>query len=142
MKRLVWIWVLLMIGSGLAVFAGAENDPVNAEVVWALDYQLPSHECKKPKLRNSNQPDQIDKFERKSKRYRKCIAEYQTAIIEDHQRIVASVEHGISRLQAEILVKNLHAIEATVVETGEDISLTVDPFAAERLFLQPARPSI
>ncbi len=121
--------------------AAADTTP-GPEVAWALSYELPAHDCKRPKLRNSNQPDAVSKFERKTKRYVKCVVKYQTAIIEDHQKIIAAAEQGVTTEQAETLVAHLRAIEAAVVELGEDSTVTLDPLEAERLLSVGNRPSI
>jgi hypothetical protein len=65
-------WLCLVCLSSFAIMAHAEDNPVHPEVQWALDYQLPEHECRMPELRNSNEvAGRIEKFEREAKRYSK-----------------------------------------------------------------------
>lgn len=137
------VLTLVLCSSNFVSTAVAEDIDTNAEVAWVLNYQVPAHTCKKPKLRQSNQnADQISRFQRQSKRYVKCVAEYQTAIIEDHQRIVAAAEHGITSEQTQVFVEKLRGIEATVVELGGSTTTTIDPLEADRLLSVGNRSSI
>ena len=137
------VLTLAICSSNFVSIAAAEEAHTNTEVEWVLGYEIPAHDCKKPKLRQSNQnADQISRFQRQSKRYARCVAEYQTGIIEDHQRIIAAAEHGISKDQTQIFVEKLRNIEATVVELGGSAGSSIDPLEAERLLSVGNRSSI
>jgi len=141
-KRHLYLAVSIVVSGWFTVALAAEA-PVSPELKWALSYEMPSYKCKKPKLRQSNQTaDQFARFERKSKHYARCVADYQTQAIEDHGRIVAAAEQGVTQAQAEILVEKLRGIESAVIEIGENSVTQLDPKEADRILSIPSRSSI
>lgn len=136
-------WILLIFSSLSVAEALAEENELNPEVAWALDYQIPKYKCTKPTLRQSNQTaDQFARFERKSKQYAKCVADYQTQIIDDHARIIASADAGITQEQAQVMFEKLREIETVVMKIGESSVTTLDPSEAQRILSVPNRSSI
>lgn len=137
------LWTALIFPSLFVASATADDLAMNPEVAWALDYQIPKYKCKKPTLRQSNQTaDQFARFERKSKQFAKCVADYQTEIIDDHARIVAAAETGITQEQADVMFEKLREIEAVVVRIGESSITPLDPSEAQRSLTLPSRSSI
>ncbi len=113
------------------------------EVDWALAYKVPEAECKKPNSRRSNEvAGRADRYERKLKRYIRCVKEYQTVLISDHQRIFKAAEHGINQEQALVFVDNLKQIEGTLESLGEQFVIEQDYTELQRIFVMGNRPSI
>ena len=127
----------------VALPAAADKDAETRDMNWVANYEIPGHDCKEPKLRQSNQnADQISRYQRKLKRYRKCVGEYQQILIADHQQIISIAQQSATPEQTTMVVEKLAEIQEAVVSMGEGQSLEVDPLEVERIGSVGNRPSI
>ncbi|NKC00726.1 MAG: hypothetical protein GKR90_19835 [Pseudomonadales bacterium] len=131
--------LVLMIGFLISPGVAADTHP---EVAWSLGYSVPEHKCVKPRMRKSNTEGQTDRFQRKVARFANCVKKYQTGLIADHQRILASAEHGLTKGQAEQLVGSLKSIEQSLVSLGEDFVVEQDYSDLQRVLVMGNRSSI
>jgi hypothetical protein len=94
-------------------------------------------------MRQSNEvAGYLDRYKRKLDRYVSCVKDYQSSLIEDHQRIVAAAERGLTGDQAREFVAILKSIEATIEGLGEDVVIERDTAELERILSVGNRPSI
>ena len=130
-SRLLWIALILLL-PGLA--SGEEPMSVQA----ALDYQLPENTCSKPEIitdaasvsapiqdassttifegTSTASVSDIDHYERgrlerKEKRWRSCLAEYKSGLLDDMERLKGSAQHGLTEAQAHAIVANMALIQ-------------------------------
>ena len=105
----------------------AVADTVHPDVEWSLAYQIQETECVKPRMRQSNEvAGQLERYERRLGHYMKCVEKYQAGLIQDHQRIFAAAEHGLSEQQALHFVETLKSIEAALQTLGEGLGIEHD----------------
>ena len=137
--------ILGILVSGLVLAAGpaSAETPEQKDMSWVVGYEIPEHDCKEPKLRQSNQSaDQISRFQRKLKRYRKCVGEFQQQLTADHQQIITIAQQSATPEQTTVVVEKLQGIQAAVVELSQSQGLEVDPTDIEQLNSVGNRPSI
>ena len=120
--------VLLM---GSSAFAQTDASEVHEKVQAALDWQLPHNACEKPQLlgetadvvdtdgvrvRLDVDSYQLDRFERKQKRWQTCIEKYKRALFADFEDLNNSAQYGLSRQQANVILGKMALIQ-TVLES-------------------------
>jgi hypothetical protein len=104
---------------------------IHESVQAALDWQLPTNTCKQPKplageLQDIEDSDgvsnrvgvdsyQLDRYERKQKRWEDCVIDYKEAILEDFEELKNSAQYGLTQLQAETILTKLAQIQAAVI---------------------------
>jgi hypothetical protein len=121
----------------------AAPEALDPEVEWSLEYVMPESTCVKPPMRQSNEvAGYLDRYKRKLDRYVGCVKDYQSSLIEDHQRIVAAAERGLTGDQAREFVAILKSFEATIEGLGEDVVIERDTAELERILSVGNRPSI
>ena len=112
-----------------------ENKP-HPEVVKALNWELPVNNCSRPKLivKAANLVDgggsdfmegagsmtdvdsyTIKRYERKEKRWEKCVEKYKSELMIDFARLKDSAQHGLTRAQADIILANMAEIQRVYV---------------------------
>ena len=102
------------------------------QVQAALDWQLPGHTCgNQPKIitgpaytndTHETVTSEVDhytrsRFERKKKRWDKCIAKYNKGLIKDFGKLKDSVKHGMTQAQANQVLGKLKLIQDTIAST-------------------------
>ena len=117
---------MLIVLAAVALSSQCFAAEVHPEITRSLNYSMPEHNCVKPRVRNSNTTGQLQRFVRKMSRFASCVKKYQSDLIADHQRIVASAEHGLATMQAEKLARILKVIENNLVTLGEDVVIEPD----------------
>ena len=106
--------------------AAADTHP---EVQAALDWQLPDHSCGgQPTLNKGSDytndthetvTSDVDhytrqRYQRKMKRWNKCMEKYRQRLITDFGELKDSVRHGMTQQQAEIVLGKLKLIQDTL----------------------------
>ena len=106
--------------------------PTHPQVQAALDWQLPDHTCgNAPKIisgpaytndTHETVTSEVDhytrsRFERKKKRWDKCIAKYNKGLIKDFGKLKDSVKHGMTQAQANQVLGKLKLIQDTIAST-------------------------
>ena len=102
---------------------------VHPEVQAALDWQLPAHSCgSQPTLTKgsdyANETHETvtsnvdhytrERYERKLKRWNKCMDKYRKALVKDFGELKDSVRHGMTQQQAETVLTKLKLIQDTL----------------------------
>ncbi len=120
--------VLLM---GSSAFAQTDASEVHGKVQAALDWQLPHNACEKPQLRGATadivdtdgvrvrwdvDSYQLDRFERKQKRWKSCVKKYKKALLSDFEDLNNSAQYGLSQQQAHTILEKMALIQ-TVLES-------------------------
>jgi len=116
-------WVLAALLS--ANLTQAESHP-HKEVVAALGWELPTNECSKPRLmaQSSNVVDgkgareitdvdsyTIERYNRKEKRWQKCLNKYKERLMKDFERLKGSAQHGLTQQQANQILTKMALIQ-------------------------------
>jgi hypothetical protein len=117
---------------------------VSRDVGWVLGYQLPDYDCVRPKLNKSNQvAGKTDRHRRKITRYASCVKLHQADLIKHHQRIVVTVEEGITKQQSEVFISKLKLIQDFIETSGAEFKLTQqDDIEISRVMRMGNRPSL
>ncbi|MAM81945.1 MAG: hypothetical protein CMP89_14490 [Gammaproteobacteria bacterium] len=110
----------------------AEANSVHPEVDQALKWELPVNECSKPKLivKAANLVDgggsdfmegagsmtdvdshTIKRYERKQKRWEKCVEKYKSELMIAFARLKDSAQYGLTRAQADIILASMAEIQ-------------------------------
>ncbi len=132
--------ITVLVVSGVTVAETPQSDP---DILWAMDYEQPAHNCARPKMKKSNEvAGKVARYERKMARFAKCVQAHQSVLIADHTRIVALAQNSITQEQAAKFAEKLKGIEATVTELGQDAKFGLDPAEVDRLMRVGNRPSI
>ena len=137
--RRVRLGLLLVVTLSCSAFG-----EVHEKVQAALDWELPPNNCQKPKdlriegvLANggyiSHAPTgtsessdrtptvfdldhyKIERYERKRKRWEKCVSEYKSALLEDFEVLRTSAQYGLIEQQADVILAKLAQIQAAVM---------------------------
>ena len=136
----------LSIGVCIAPAAlGADTHP---EVQAALDYEIPTNTCTRPRsdiatrtitaptqsagslnvFEGSNTGDVSDvdtntrkRLERKEKRWKKCVAKYKQGLLDDMERLKASARHGLTQSQADAILSNMARIQDVYMTPDEEL---------------------
>ena len=105
---------------------------VHPEVQAALDWQLPEHDCgAQPRMRKgsdyANETHETvhsdtdtytrKRYQRKMKRWDKCMGKYRNNLIKEFGRLKDSVRHGMTPAQAELVLTKLKLIQDTLALT-------------------------
>ena len=118
---------------------------IHEQVQAALDWHLPLNNCEKPKFNrrqegllahggsishaptnttetSSGTPTvfdvdhyQIDRYERKKKRWETCVSRYKSELLKHFEFLKSSARYGLTKQQAETIVRKLAQIQAAVV---------------------------
>ena len=119
---LVFILILLLPYSSIAP---AQED-LHSEVAWALDWNLPENKCEKPNLisqsykvtdsegdRPVSDVDSytIRRYERKEKRWKKCVDNYKKDLMKDFTRLKDSAQYGLTQEQANSILEKLSLLQ-------------------------------
>ena len=122
-SRFKLIWILFTFS--LTFQAYAEN-VTHKEVIAALEWELPANECLKPKLiaQSSNIVDSegaraitdvdsytIGRYNRKEKRWRKCVQNYKEELMKDFQKLRGSAKYGLTQDQANAILAKMALIQ-------------------------------
>jgi len=110
--------------------ASAQESNVHNKVQAALDWQLPQNECKEPKIRGvgtgiideagvTRRYDgvdsyQIGRFERQQKRWRSCVSEYKSGLLEDFTELKNSAQYGLTQQQADIILGKMALLQSAL----------------------------
>lgn len=134
-------WVLAVAMAAAAPDAATVGP--NPDLAWALAYELPTHDCKAPAVRPSNNnATRVERFRRQSKRYTACVKTHQEGLLADYERIRTSASQGVTEAEATVLKSHLEDIATRIKSLGESIELvTMNEMEAERLANQGARQS-
>ena len=123
----------------LHVFASAEA-VTHKEVAWALDWALPANNCEKPRLvsHSYNVKDSegdravtdvdsytIKRYERKEKRWQKCVDKYKKNLLKDFERLKGSAQYGLTQDQAKRILEHMAVLQQVYMST--DGLLTEEP---------------
>ena len=99
---------------------------LHKEVVAALGWELPTNECSKPRLmaQSSNVVDgkgareitdvdsyTIERYNRKEKRWQKCLNKYKERLMKDFERLKGSAQHGLTQQQANQILTKMALIQ-------------------------------
>jgi hypothetical protein len=124
LNKLVVFCVLLVAAPAFA------DEVLHSKVQAALDYELPVNICKKPKLItvSSNVTDgegsraqtdtdsyTIDRYARKEKRWKACVAEYKEALMGDFGELKSSAQYGLTQTQADIILAKMAFIQSVYI---------------------------
>ena len=116
----------------LSFFAFAETD-IHDDVIAALNWELPANTCSKPRLiaQSSNIVDgegaraitdvdsyTIDRYERKERRWEKCIGNYKKRLMSDFEELKDSARHGLTRDQANQILSKMALIQQVYISPG------------------------
>jgi hypothetical protein len=121
------------------LLAGATFAASPMSVQQALDYQLPENTCVKPDVfvsddsaapmaqdpnaaatitagNNTASFDDMDtavrqRYLRKEKRWRKCVASYKKGLLKDMERLQGSAQHGLTQEQADAILTNMALVQ-------------------------------
>lgn len=119
----------LMLLACLPVFGTAAEMP-HKEVRWALDWTAPVNACEKPKLvsHSYNVTDSegarpvtdvdsytIKRYERKEKRYEKCLEQYKKGLLKDFERLKGSAQYGLTQDQADTILAHMALLQRIYV---------------------------
>lgn len=124
MKWLVGLCVLL------GAFSAQAQTSVHPKVQEALDWQLPQNPCAKPALlataaNVSNGDDYaqsdtdsytIKRYERKQRRWEKCLKKYKAGLMEDFSALKDSAQYGLTKPQAEAILANMGLIQSVYMD--------------------------
>ena len=129
----------------LGVLALGASADVHEEVQEALDWQLPSNPCKKPKaIRHLQRIDasggyishsptntteesggaptvygvdhyKISRYRRQKKRWESCISNYKSELLDNFERLKSSAQYGLTKPQANNIMSKLAQIQAVVL---------------------------
>lgn len=105
----------------------------------ALDYQLPENTCVRPDVivsddstapmaqdpnaaatitagNNTASFDDMEtavrqRYQRKEKRWRKCVARYKKGLLDDMERLKGSAQHGLTQAQADAILSNMALVQ-------------------------------
>ena len=122
-------WGLLLLSLSWGVSA---NQDIHPEVRYALEWELPPNECAKPRLmaQSAKVVDgggsdflegagamtdvdsyTIKRYERKKKRWEKCVDKYKSKLMKDFERLKNSAQHGLTQDQADQILANMATIQ-------------------------------
>ena len=103
------------------------EQPLHPDIAAALDWSLPENECVQPKMvaRSSNIVDgdgsreitdvdnyTIRRYEKKQKRWQKCVNRYKKSLMEDFTKLKDSAQHGLTQDQANAILAKLALIQS------------------------------
>lgn len=135
MKELIVICLTLLT---TAVFnaEAADAQQVHKKVQEALDWQLPGNNCLKPEApgqRKEVRDEQgatrtewdvdsytIARYERKEKRWQKCVDKYKSKLADDFETLKNSAQYGLTPAQAETILTKMKLIQ-TVISSPEGL---------------------
>ncbi|MFK7915858.1 MAG: hypothetical protein AB8B93_18235 [Pseudomonadales bacterium] len=117
---------------GFASSASAADAPqTHPKVVEALEWSLPANSCKQPrsvgtvtKVNNegadSGARADIDshtlaRYERKKKRWLKCVDKYKDGLRGDFETLRGSAQHGLTQDQANAIMSKMKLIQAVMM---------------------------
>jgi hypothetical protein len=111
-----------------ATQAAAPDGSVHPDVQRALSYQVPAPTCTPPEIRRSNQnAGQLERNERATKRYTKCLEAYQQGLFDDFKFMQSVVRHGVTMPQAEQIAGNMSKIADAIKSLkGRGVALAQD----------------
>ncbi len=118
----------------LALEARSEEG-VHAKVQAALDWQLPANRCKRPReliMSSTADPAQggkpqtdvdsytMKRFERKEKRWKKCVKKYQNALMKDFEALKSSAQYGLTKAQADTILANMAVLQEAYMKAEQE----------------------
>jgi hypothetical protein len=91
-------------------------EDIHPEVLSALDWALPSHDCVPPKIKASHDSTSSTerKYKKAKKKFEKCYDGYKANLIEQQQNMMEVAKHGLTQEQAEIIMGNMKLIQSIV----------------------------
>lgn len=137
LAQVIGLFLVAMLSSGAA-------GEVHEKVQGALDWELPPNSCQMPKDLGiegvladggyiSHAPTattetsdrtptvfdidhyEIERYERKRKRWEKCVSEYKTTLLNHFETLRSAAQYGLTEQQAEVILAKLAQIQAAVM---------------------------
>jgi hypothetical protein len=115
----------------LAVPAIANAEEPHQKVQQALDWALPVNTCVQPFLRGKNTDsidnanDQVtrydldhyemDRFERKEKRWENCVEKYKAELNQDFETLKSSAQYGLTIDQKDVILGKMKLIQTALI---------------------------
>lgn len=113
------------------VFAAEEPEatspaPIHKKVQAALAWRLPVNPCEKPReliMASTADPSQggkaqtdidtytMKRYERKEKRWKKCVKKYQKTLMDDFEELKNSAQYGLTQPQADTILKKMAKLQ-------------------------------
>ncbi len=151
-------WHQLICALLLVALSSSTSAKTHELVQAALDWQLPLNKCSKPRTIISHRrvvaaggtyfqaPStatrrgagtatisdidhyQINRFERKKKRWEACVRNYKSALLEHFETLKNSATYGLTKEQAEIILGKLAQLQAAV-ESPDGITTVDNPLS-------------
>ncbi|MFT7090885.1 MAG: hypothetical protein ACJAYE_003120 [Candidatus Azotimanducaceae bacterium] len=110
---------------------GADLDKkAHKDVTTAMAYTLPKLKCQQPvlpgKSRDVVDPNgsvtrldvdsyQLGRYNRAEKRWKKCVTQYKTRLMEDFDELKGSAAHGLTGAQAKTILANMATVQAALI---------------------------
>lgn len=124
MNRIGIICTFLLVVPTLSLAAETHK-----KVLAALDYDIPVYKCRKPKsliqmteVNNEGATSvldidsyQLNRAERKQKRWQSCVARYKQALLEDFTELENSAQYGLTQDQANTILGKMADIQSVIM---------------------------
>lgn len=128
--------VVLFGASGAGLFGSItaeESDApaIHKKVQAALDWTLPENKCRQPDppgRRKEVNDDQggtriewdadsyaVDRYERKEKRWQKCVERYKKRLAEEFETLKSSAQYGLTKPQADTILGKMKTIQSAIL---------------------------
>lgn len=106
---------------------------LHREVEWALGWTIPQNKCTKPNMvsHSYNVKDEegsrpvtdvdsyaINRYERKEKRWEKCVDRYKKTLLEDLERLKGSAQYGLTQDQANQILEHMAMLQQVYLSDG------------------------
>ena len=127
MNKIVLLCALVI---AYPAIAETQSQKLHKKVQEALAWELPVNKCTKPKLlvgsknvvdgegaREVTDVDSytIQRYERREKRWQSCVEKYKDALMVDFEEMKNSAQYGLTKEQADTILKNMAQIQAVYV---------------------------
>ena len=127
---------LILCASLLVVPAKAATAETHKKVQSALDWELPMNACEQPQLRGKAtdiidangqvtrfdiDSYELERFERKEKRWKKCEEKYRQRLEGDFKTLMNSVQYGLTPDQANTILGNMKLIQTVLLSPNTNV---------------------